>query len=319
MKIQSENIAFDSDQLITCPKCGKSNPPNRLNCLYCGGAIEIPDELRAEVKPNLRKLEAWENGFNVVMISRDETVDAVGAARYLGLDAGIFEEMLAANDPFPLARIESEMEAGLAVTKLSTLGIVSTVVSDIDLKIGKPNIRLRSIGFSDGDLLFTTFNTGEQFEIPGSEILLVVVGRIVESRLESVEKGKKDKRKVLAETSASSDEVLIDIYAAGHEQGWRVATMGFDFSTLGKEKRLLAVENIQVLFEKLRSFASSAAIAEEYPNLINQLSEVWDIERRTDFGGIKRTGVMRSGFSTVARTSNLEQFTRYSRLQRILI
>ncbi len=113
--------------------------------------------------------------------------------------------------------------------------------------------------------------------------------------------------------------MLIDIYSADTEQGWRITTKGFDFSTLGKEKTLLAADNVRLLLERVKHFAPNALVADEYPELIGLLDEVWEIERRTDFGGLKRTGVWRAGFAKVARTSNLEQFGRYSRLQRILL
>jgi hypothetical protein len=318
MKLQSENIAFSSDQMIACPKCGKSNPPNRTSCFYCAAAIEIPEDKQTAVKLNLRKLENWENGFNIVLLSRAGNADTAAAARYLKYEADVFDAMLASHDPFPLARIESETEAEIAVARLSELGFSAKVVRDIELKIGKPNTRLRSVEFVDEGVRFTAFNTGEQRTVGSGEILLIVVGRIIESKTESVEKGKKDKKKVLAESATSYDELLIDIYTKDSENGWRVTTKGFDFSTLGKEKRLLAVENIQFLLEKLKAFASEAKVVDEYADLIHPLSEVWDVERRRDFEGLKRTGVWKTGFSSVARTSNLDQFTKYSRLQRLL-
>jgi hypothetical protein len=319
MKVQTENISFRSDEMITCAKCDKSNPPNRASCLYCGSAIETPVDALTVVKLNLRKLENWENGFNIVLISHGDDADAESAARYLRYDVDLFKQMLAAKSPFPLARLESASEASIAGNQLAAFGLLTKIVNDVELKIGKPNIRLRSVGFFDGSVRLTAFNTNEQRSISSDEIVLIVVGRIVESKMESVEKGKKDRRKVLAETATSSDELLIDIYTAETERGWRVTTKGFDFSTLGNEKRLLAVENIQLILEKLKSFASTAKVVDEYPALINPLSEVWDIERRKDFEGLKRTGVWKAGFSSVARTSNLEQFTKYSRLQRILL
>lgn len=319
MKVQSENIAFSSDQMISCPKCGKSNPPNRASCLYCAAELEVPEDARSGGRLNLRKLENWENGFNIVLLSRAANADVAAASRYLKYEADVFEQMLAANHPFPLARIESETEAELAVKQLASFGLTATVVRDIELKIGKPNTRLRSVEFLDDGVRFTAFNTNEQRVLHSGEIVLIVVGRIIESRMESVEKGKREKRKVLAETASTADDVMLDVYTADSEQGWRITTKGFDFSTLGKEKSLLAVENIKLLLEKLSAFAPKAKLVDEYPDLLNPLSEVWDVERRTDFEGLKRTGVWKSGFSSVARTSNLDQFTKYSRLQRILL
>lgn len=319
MKLQTENIAFSGDEMIACRKCGKSNPPNRAGCLYCAAPIEIPDDRQASIKLNLRKLEGWENGFNLVLTSRSENTDADTAAAYFKLEKDIFRQMLAARHPFPIARIESEKDAEIAVKCLLSCGISARIVSDIDLKVGKPNTRLRSVEFLEDGVRLAAFNTGEQKSVRGDDIVLIMVGRIVESKTESIEKGKKDKRKVLAETALSSDDILIDIYDTNAPHGWRITTKGFDFSTLGSEKRLLAVENIQLLLEKLKRSAPAAKIIDEYAGMIGPLSEVWDIERRTDFEGLKRTGILKSGFSSVARTSNLEQFNKYSRLQRLVI
>lgn len=319
MKLQTENIAFSGDQMIACPACGKPNPPNRAGCLYCAAPIEVPEDRQAAIRLNLRKLEGWENGYNIVLTRAGAEADTAAAAAYFKIEKDLFAQMLAAHGPFPIARIESETEANIAVKQLEAFGLSARVVSDIDLKVGKPNTRLRSVEFRDEGVRFAAFNTGEQQAVGYGEIVLIVVGRIVESKTESIEKGKKDKRKVLAETALSSDDLLVDIYDANAQHGWRVTTKGFDFSTLGPEKSLLAVENIRVVLEKLQRSAPAAKMIDEYAGVIGALSEVWDIERRTDFEGLKRTGVLKTGFSSIARTSNLEQFNKYSRLQRLML
>ena len=67
LPVQTESIAFKPEEMISCAKCERTNPPNRLNCLYCGGELEIPEAQSKFLKPNLRKLENWEKGFNVVL------------------------------------------------------------------------------------------------------------------------------------------------------------------------------------------------------------------------------------------------------------
>ena len=151
------------------------------------------------------------------------------------------------------------------------------------------------------------------------DVALIVAGVIVESKTEAIEKRKKSERKVLSETATSSDDLLIDLYITGEPAGYRITTKGFDFSTLGTEKGLLAVENIRRLLERLKEFAPAATSVDEFGERMNTLSLVWDVDRRTDFEGLKRTGVWKAGFANVMRTSNLEQFTKYSRLQRIML
>ena len=319
MEIQSEKIAFDADEMVACPKCGKQNPPNRSGCLYCAAELELPEGLEVDVRLNLRTLEAWENGSNIVFVPPAGEADAAAIARYLKYEPETVEQMLGARFPFPLARLESASDAEAAVKQLKTLGLNALVVSDIDLKIGKPNTRLRSVEFGSDSISLTCFNTAEVTKLKSGDIALIVTGRIVESKAESVEKRKKQKRKVLDESSTSSDEMLIDIYTKEGREGWRVTARGFDFSGLGKDKKLLARENLSRLLQMLRSFAPNAKYIDEYFERMNTLTSVWDLERQTDFEGLKRAPGGKTGFGSVVRTSNLAQFTKYSRLQRLML
>lgn len=319
MKTRSEDIAFDPAEMVTCENCGKQNPPNRAVCLYCAAALAIPDDRAGTLKLNLRPLENWENGFNIVTRPPAREPDIAAIARYLKHELETVAEMTAAEYPFPVARLESENEAGLAAAHLETLGLPARIVKDVDLKIGKPNIRLRKLEFLDDALQLTLFNTGEQQLVRREDMALIVEGVIVESRTEAVEKRKRKERKVMSETATSSDDQLIDLYTAGEAVGYRVMTKGFDFSTLGGEKGLIAAENIRRLLARLKEFAPAARSVDEFGEKMNTLSLVWDLDRQTDFEGLKRTGVWKAGFANVVRTSNLEQFTKYSRLQRIML
>ncbi len=319
MEIQSEKIAFDADQLLACPKCRKQNPPNRSSCLYCAAELELPEELEAAVRLNLRPLEAWENGFNLAFIPPADDPDRPAITRYLKYEPELLSEMLAAARPFPLARIENASDAERAVKHLKDLGLNARSVSDIDLKIGKPNTRLRSIEFDGDSIALTSFNTAEITRFRPGDLALIVTGRIIESKAESVEKRKRKGRKVLDESSTASDELLIDIYSKEGHQGWRIAARGFDFSGLGKEKKLIAKENLERLLQLLREFAPSAVFIDEYDARMNALTSVWDLERQTDFEGLRKSVGGKSGFGSVVRTSNLAQFTKYSRLQRLML
>ena len=50
----------------------------------------------------------------------------------------------------------------------------------------------------------------------------------------------------------SGDELVLDIYSTEHPLRFRVMPSGFDFSTLGGERELLAGRNIIKLAEKLK-------------------------------------------------------------------
>lgn len=75
LPVTAENIAFKPEEMIVCAKCARTNPPNRTKCFYCGGELEISDAQSRILKPNLRKLELWEKGFNVVFLPNPQTFD----------------------------------------------------------------------------------------------------------------------------------------------------------------------------------------------------------------------------------------------------
>ena len=319
MPIQSENIAFRPDEMIACMKCGKANPPNRASCLYCATPIELPEERMHQAKLNLRPLENWEKGFNIVFVPPVNQPDAASISSYLSLDPELLRQMLTATHPFPIARLESQAEASIAVQQLERLGLKSSVVSDEALRVDRFPTRLREIEFLDGTIIVNAFNTGERTEIGCDELVLIVKGSVTESKTETVEKRKKKETKLLHETATAFDESLIDIYCGSDEIGFRIPAKGFDFSCLGDEKGLLAAVNMELLKAALLLFSPQAKLVDEYAAKMNTLSMIWEIDRQKDFQGLKRTGIGRSGFANVARTSNLQQFTKYSRLQRHLL
>ena len=319
MPVQSENIAFKPDELIACTKCGKSNPPNRASCLYCATPIELREDRRRQAKLNLRPLENWEKGFNIVFVPPADEPDAASISRYLAIDVQMLQPMLAAARPIPIARIESEAEANIAVQQLANFGLNASVVSDEMLQADKAPTRLREIEFRDDSIVVISFNTGEKREIGHGDLMLIVTGSVVESKTESVEKQKKKETKLLHEMETTSDERLIDVYCAGDALGYRIPAKGFDFSCLGAEKGLLAQPNMERLKEKLLDFVPAVRLVDEYSAIMGPLSAVWEIERQKDFHGLTRTGIGKAGFANVARTSNLTQFTKYSRLQRHLL
>src|SRR5215208_4741710 len=81
LPVQSEDIGFQPDEMIECGKCARSSAPNRLKCMYCGAELEISAETAAKITPNVRKLENWENGFNLIYLPKTENIPAETAAQ----------------------------------------------------------------------------------------------------------------------------------------------------------------------------------------------------------------------------------------------
>ena len=39
--LRAESEGFESEEMISCKKCKRNNPPNRLKCMYCGVELEF--------------------------------------------------------------------------------------------------------------------------------------------------------------------------------------------------------------------------------------------------------------------------------------
>lgn len=317
--VQTENIAYKPDEMIVCAECARSNPPSRLNCFYCGVELVVTEAQSRFAKPNLRKLESWEKGFNIVLIPNSQTLNKIKfaeAASLLKLDREIAEKLIEANNPLPLARVESLREAELIKTRLGEIAVETLVLSDELLNVEKPPRRLRGIEFADDKLILILFNQDETFEIRLEEFALIVTGAIRERKIAATEKyNKKGENKILDTSETASDEVLIDIYSRQDSAGFRIYSKGFDFSCLGEAKEILAKDNIKKLAGKLREAAPAAKYIDDYAPNRSVLADVWEVEQRTDSQGLKREGFGKFNLGNVTTVNNLAQFTKYSRLQ----
>jgi hypothetical protein len=317
--IQSEKIAFDPDQMIACGGCGRMNPPNRFRCLYCAHELEVDLNNAALLRPVLRKLELWERGFNVVSGAKEPNADVDGIAKLLSIDAAHLTDILSAGVPLPLARVESEKEASFLNASLTELGLKCLVIGDADLAPETLPVRLRGMEVSDTTIVTIDFNTDSIEAHDIRDLILAVPGSITLGRVDSLEKrGRGGKSKLLDETATTSDESVLDIYDRNGTIGYRINQTGFDFSCLSENKGLIASENMRSLLQRLKQAAPELKVADDYVRVRHLLSGVWDVEFRNDSQGVKRFGLGKVELGRVASTSNLNQFTKYSRLQRHL-
>ncbi|MDQ3129259.1 MAG: hypothetical protein M3Q99_00675 [Acidobacteriota bacterium] len=316
--VQTEDIAFKPEEMISCGKCARTNPPNRLKCFYCGAELEMTAEQAANIKPNLRKLENWEKGYNLIYAPNPNgknEFDSAGTAKILNLESEDLQKILQTEKTLPLARVESEKEAQITASKLSERGFNISIVSDEALAADKLPTRLRSLEFDDDKIILIFFNSDEIAEIKREDLVLIVSGAIYERKTESIEKRKKGESKILDATETASDAGLIDIYSRENSNGYRILAKGFDFSCLETEKGILAAENLTKLAAKLRECAPDAKFINDYSAVRQVLGCVWEIEHRKDSQGLKRHSFGKFDFSNLATSSNLQQFTKYSRLQ----
>jgi hypothetical protein len=311
LPLRAEEIGFSPDELVECKKCGKANPPNRPTCLYC--ANEIGGVAPARI--DLRELDDWENGFNVVLIrARGADVDraAFELASLLKSEKEFLQTIFSAGRSIPIARVELENQARAISEKLAAFGIGVKIIPDEELQPSSPPARLRSIAIDDGELKLQMFGSNQVEVIKRDQLALIVPGLIIAEKTESIERRKRRSTKTLNSTATSADAQVIDVYSSENPTGWRIPPSGFDFSCLGSEKALLVANNMNTLVARLVEFSPTAKLIDDYQNVRSMLEHAWPTEARRD---TNRLGVGRKKFSSVFTTNNMVQFTKYSRMQ----
>jgi len=313
-----ENFAFKPEEMLDCPQCKRSNPPNRLACFYCGKELELTESQISHLRPNLRKLESFEKGFNLIFKPNGRIFDKKNiseAAKELNMEAESLEKILTVGVALPIARIESAKEAEIVSERLKEFEIETLIISDESLASEKLPKRLRGIEFFDDRISLIFFNFDEVTQILFDELALIVTGMIFERRTQSVQKRKKGETKILDATETASDEMLFDIYTNKNSEGFRVLAKGFDFSCLGAEKGILVKENLTKLVRKLKKIAPNSKSVENYLQVRECLGNVWETEEKNDSKGLTRQSFGRFNLENITIVNNQKQFTKFSRLQ----
>lgn len=321
----TEKPGFKPEQMLACAKCSRKNPPTRFNCFYCGQQLtEQSGDDRKESAPaeavqiEAKSMEPREKGFNVVFVP-DATglnADAVAVARILNADVQELKMILAGEKAMPIARAGSAAEAELVKNKLSEQGLRVFVLSDAEMAVGTSTRRLRGLEFVDGGVVFQLFG-GEELAASWADINLLVSGNLFERKVASSEKySKKSDAKQVTDTSETSmDEPVLDIYSRADTIGFRVFTKGFDFSCLGAQKGLLAVDNIKKLAQVILEKAPRAKLDSNYLRSRAQLNRVWANEQRLASTNMQRQGMGKFQLDKGTIMDNNLQFTKYSRMQ----
>jgi hypothetical protein len=315
--------AFAPGEMVACEVCVRANPPTRMNCLYCGAVLPVSEAGQDLRRPTLRALEAWEQGFNVVLVPQgaagELSVDSLSeAAGLLRLEAGQLREMLRAGGHLPLARVATLDEASLVERKLRALGCQVETVADEELGVEThaPK-RIRKLEFGADALKGWTSAETDAERVAWTEIVLLVAGRIARKRIEVEERrggGRRAESEVVETREFQTDESALDLYVAGSVVNWRIMAENFDYSCLGAEKSLTAAENFKRLTETLRARATAAAYDDSYRGVRAFLKFAWPLAEQTEAGSLKRIRPGRYNAEAVTSVSNETQFTRYGRL-----
>lgn len=313
MVIATDVPGFAAQDLIKCGKCKKPNPPNRANCLYCGTGLELPEHLQLGIQLKANDVEDWENGTNVIVDLSRSTVTAEAIANAVRLDDSAMELAFTLGLPMPVLRTNAA-DAAAASKRLVSLGVTNWLVEDADLKANIQPHRVRALEFEADAIALTAFNTNERISIDNAAVKVIIIGSISEERWDATVKKSRKETKSLDESSFSSDHSVIDIYSGNEPLGFRISTNGFDFSCLGSDKKMLAVENFRLLVDKIGLVATNATVDQNYPKFKKAVEFVWPLTRSIASKGIHRKG-FGMAMSKGESSTNQEQFTKYSRLR----
>lgn len=322
--LRSEPRGFALDQMVRCEACLRANPPTRTSCLYCAAQLTATEQSAALQKPTLRRLEKWEQGFNVILVPgnatslNEETLPEI--AELLRLNVEDLRKIIEAREPLPVARATTPDEAALIERKLGALGLKVMVVADNELEQedSTPK-RVRALELTDDALVLFQTGANKVWRVAWNEIVLLVAGRFFVREIEVEErKGRRAENEIMDARELSTDEAVLDIYAAQGATAWRITAGSFDFSCLGAQKKLVTAQNFSTLIEVLRARAALTAYDDSYNRVRSLLSAAWPLEQETESRGWRRAGPGRVSTEAVTRSDNEFQFTRYSRLRRYL-
>ena len=322
--LRSEPQGFAPDQMVTCDTCLRANPPTRTSCLYCAAALPATEANAALQRPTLRKLEKWEQGFNVILVpgkAQDRAIETLQEmAQLLRLSVEDLQRLVEAGEPLPVARASTPDEAALIERKLDELSVKVFVIADSELGLEESAMkRARAFELTESELVAYAAGGGEATRVSWGEIALLVAGRLFMREIEVEErKGRKAEQEILDAREMSADEAVLDIYTAQGNDAWRIRAGSFDFSCLGAQKKFVAAQNFSTLIEILRVRATAALFDDSYNRARHALAAAWPLEQQTESRGWnrKRPGLVST--ESVTKSDNELQFTRYSRLRRYL-
>ncbi|MEK6280759.1 MAG: hypothetical protein AABN95_10435 [Acidobacteriota bacterium] len=315
---------FAPDQMVACEECLRTNPPTRVNCIYCGTVLPLNETTASLQKPTLRRLEKWELGYNNILVLSSANAPATPAESALAEAADLLK--LAPDDlvriisrglPLPLARAATLDEASLVERRLAGLGIQTRIVADVDLGVNETGpVRIRAMEFDETG--FRAYQAPESLpvEVRWTELGLVVVGRLITTRVEMKEQqAAHAENRILDSSEFFSDEVVFEFYAANQPSPFRVAATSFDFSSLGQRKRLVSGENMTTLLEIFREHAAHVEVDDSYTSLRKVLEPVWPTEQQNESSGWRRERPGKYSIGSIIEKNNETQFMRYSLLR----
>ncbi len=182
---------FARDQMVACDECLRSNPPTRVNCIYCGALLPLNETTVNLQKPTLRRLEKWELGYNNFLLPPAKPADNLpeaelaDAASILKLSPTDLAGIIASGLSLPLARTATLEESSLVQRLLREFGIETRIIADEELGVNETGpTRIRAIEFDDAGLSAVQTSESPAVTIAWPDLILIVGGRLISTRVE---------------------------------------------------------------------------------------------------------------------------------------
>jgi hypothetical protein len=313
--------------MITCDECLRANPPTRANCLYCGAILPgtgHATNTQLPLQPPTKSLAedvgsaSVKSGFYIVLAPGQSQAlsesSLTEAAAVLDLKIADVKSAIGSGRPVPLARAATIQQATTIADRLVPQGIGVDIFREDTLNLDLPMSRVRALEFKEEGLTATPLR-GERISMKWDDLILIVTGRWLVTRVEIETRRRRSSEKPLGSRELSSDEPLMDLYSRSVDGGIRIYSSGFDFSCLGTEKAVTAFENFAKVLNLLSRRAPKVEIDETYQSLRAVLGSIWPFEPLTTKGESRRSGAGKVDVSTVTTIDNEIQFNSYSRLR----
>ena len=305
-----------NQDVTSCPRCARRTPAARGDCIYCGEQLPFASITSA---PPQRNIDITDHAFNTVLEPSpariNESVFAQLAAA-LQIEVSEAQALIQSHKPVPLARCHTQAEAEMIAALVRTCGLRAALIADDALGIDRELIRARRVTLTETGIEID--HTGGRHSVPKSDIKLIVIGELRNTRVdytEGISAARGKSGDVLDSSEYRSDEMLLDCFAANADQSFRIKSDAFDYSGLVSPMSFRTDVNFRAAVNSLRAAAPQAAFDDEFPRMRTLLERAWPARTRNEARGIKRTGL---AFRAVAQgtviSDNRDQFERYSRL-----
>lgn len=302
---------FAADEMIACELCARANPPTRSQCLYCGSGLSGVSSAAESSSVGQAESPA-PRGTLCLSAHQLQSVGGDVLAELAQLVSAKVEDLtaaIAAGGALPLAvATDSAQEEKLRLR-----------IRELDLEpfefLQEDTARFRKIrGLDFSSDLVRAVPPAEDSAYSWSDIVLIVIGRIVTTKIEIDEKRRGGKSEPLDARQFSSDQSLMDLYFKAGD-AWRVYGDNFDYSCLGERKAVTGFENFGRLLELINERAPSVQIDKSYAKKRVLLASVWPLEEEN-----RQTVSFASNrkHQQSTTTSNEAQFNKYSRAAYLL-